>query len=509
MDALLVTKIRPAVLLLGVVLAGAAWLSSTAPPVVAGPGDLDGSFGGSGMVTSDLGGSDEARAVTIDRSGRLIVAGVTDAGTGTFMFALTRYTLDGTLDSSFGNSGIVTTPVGDGDAVGNAVTVQPDGRIVAAGYMGVSGAYDIVLVRYNTDGSLDGSFGSGGIVITSLSVGDDIARDVSVHPQGGLVVAGTSDGRNLVLIRYGADGSVDASFGRDGVASTALSGLGGTFDLNVQEDGVVVATIAGDLFRAVFYVNGRFDVRIARTLAPGFDRTNSVIPIGANTLMGIAGVAGGQFAVGVYRYDLPGTNTEPYTEFGGSGIVVADFGRESAALGLLLLSDRRIVAVGQAGYDFAVAVYTGVMPPAATPPSSPPPPTPITSPPASAMPAPSPAAPVSTRFVGTDSGNLARIEFRTNATGTLVEGTITTMRDIPCTGQGGTVRLTALLFQHEIRPDGSFAGITDVRAQPTGTISLTIDARIEGNVARGTFSLRVSSSGCTTARHTFEARVLP
>src|SRR5205085_6356209 len=107
-------------------------------------------------------------------------------------FALARYNSDGTLDATFGSGGKVTTVFGTNGAVALALALQPDGKIVAAGVT-ASSTSNFALARYNTNGTLDTSFGSGGKVTTNFSGGNDYARGVAIQADGKIVVAGSSN----------------------------------------------------------------------------------------------------------------------------------------------------------------------------------------------------------------------------------------------------------------------------------------------------------------------------
>ena len=169
----------------------------------AAPGDLDPTFGSGGKVTTDVGGSDGAQAVAIQGDGKVVAAGLGNfAGPGTGDFALARYNPDGSLDTSFGSGGKVTTDFGGFDAA-SAVAIQPDGKIIAAGR---SGSGDFALARYNPDGSLDSSFGSGGKVTTDFG-GFDSAFGVALQADGKIVAAGfqatsTQRGTDIAVARY-------------------------------------------------------------------------------------------------------------------------------------------------------------------------------------------------------------------------------------------------------------------------------------------------------------------
>jgi uncharacterized delta-60 repeat protein len=133
-------------------------------------GTLDTSFGINGIVTTDFGGSFEgAWSVALQTDGKIVAAGLTVIG-GINQFALARYNSDGTLDANFGTGGRVTT-VFAGASIANAfsVALQLDGKIVVAGWTNIDGGADFALARYDSTGTLDTSFGTGGRVITAFA----------------------------------------------------------------------------------------------------------------------------------------------------------------------------------------------------------------------------------------------------------------------------------------------------------------------------------------------------
>ena len=158
-------------------------------------GDLDPTFGTGGMVMTDLNRStDLANAMAIQSDGKLVVVGQTYKNNdySDEDFAVARYNTDGTLDTTFGAGGRVRTDFPGLAAVPSSVVIQPDGKIVVAG-----GAFplftflgDFKVVRYNPNGSLDRSFGSGGIVTTTFPEGS-YAFDVALQPDGKIIAAGT------------------------------------------------------------------------------------------------------------------------------------------------------------------------------------------------------------------------------------------------------------------------------------------------------------------------------
>lgn len=170
-------------------------------------GALDTNFGpgGNGTVTTAIGKTDSsAYGLTLDHDGRIIVAGQADNGT-VKGFALARYNTDGTLDGTFGNNGTVITPVGAGAARAEAVAIQPDGKIVAAGFaVDGSNRQMVAVVRYNDDGTLDTGFNSGGTVMTPIGTGNAQGHAVALQTDAKIVVAGKVDSASKTTFVMGA-----------------------------------------------------------------------------------------------------------------------------------------------------------------------------------------------------------------------------------------------------------------------------------------------------------------
>jgi uncharacterized delta-60 repeat protein len=128
--------------------------------------------------------------VALTGDGKIVVVG--RVGLGPAVFALARFDATGAPDPEFGAGGLVTTPIGTGDAVANAVAVQPDGKLVVAGYAFDGGTAGFAVVRYTADGVPDPGFGAGGIVTVDFYGADDRAECVAIQPDGGIVVAGSA-----------------------------------------------------------------------------------------------------------------------------------------------------------------------------------------------------------------------------------------------------------------------------------------------------------------------------
>ena len=204
-------------------------------------GFADPLFSGDGKLVIDFaGGNDSAQAVAVQPDGRILVAGYSQTG-GVEDFALVRYLTDGSPDPSFGNGGTVITPVGTFREYARCIALQSDGKILVAGEATNGSAFDFGIVRYLSNGSPDPSFGTGGITMVSLASGNDYPKGIFVRPDGRIVVAGAAN-TDFGVVRLNADGSPDTTFGANGKVITDFGT--GTFDYAeaalVQSDGKIV-----------------------------------------------------------------------------------------------------------------------------------------------------------------------------------------------------------------------------------------------------------------------------
>jgi uncharacterized delta-60 repeat protein/LPXTG-motif cell wall-anchored protein len=239
--------------------------------------DFDGDTGtGNGKVTTDISGVDFGFSVAIQQDGKILVAGYTSIG-GSDDFALVRYNTNGTLDTSFDSDGIVTTNLG-GNGYGYSVAIQQDGKILVAGDTGG----DFALVRYNTNGTLDTSFdgvtGTGNGIVTTNLGGNDYGNSVAIQPDGKILVTGRTD--NLIaLVRYNDDGTLDTSFEGvtgtgNGIVKTLIGGSAAGNSVAIQQDGKIL--VAGQT-----QINGSTDYALVRyntngTLDNSFDTDGKV-----------------------------------------------------------------------------------------------------------------------------------------------------------------------------------------------------------------------------------------
>jgi uncharacterized delta-60 repeat protein len=361
--------------LLVVFLAPLLALQMTPPLRHLTPGDLDTSFGQGGTVTTDFAGHLElARAVAIQADGKIIVGG--RAGVGHQRdFALVRYNADGRLDTSFGVRGKVRTDLGDRDSVA-ALAIQTDGKIVAAGTITRHGA-DVGVARYDTNGSLDPTFGTGGMVRLDVSGSFDTANAMAIQPDGKIIVAGYAVEHHVgfALVRFNVDGTLDMTFGSGGETFTGFSGGPSEFQaMGLLPNGKIVAagfsappyTFGGAFALARYNPNGTLDASFGHggKVTAGFKRSGTFAYGLTLQADGKAVVAGGvsfgsdtDFALA--RFDYNGKLDEA---FGGDGLVRTDIaGRKDIAFSTVWQPDGNIVVVGRSGEgitpDFAITRY--------------------------------------------------------------------------------------------------------------------------------------------------------
>ena len=349
-------------------------------------GSLDTSFNGSGKVTTNImsvgSSNDYANAVAIQPDGKIVLAGWSERD-----FALARYNSNGSLDNTFDGDGRVTTSINGASDIATAVTIQTDGKIVAAGKTSIpiqtptgSGDQEFALVRYNTDGSLDTSFDSDGKVVTSIPGTKEQANAVAVQSDGKIVITGDSVNNNstlghLAVLRYNANGSLDTSFNGSGLVITQMeegrSSVGNV--LMIQPDGKIIAS---GIFSGSFFLLARYnsDGSLDNTfgfsglainnVGYGFSSARAVA-VQPNGRIVVAGCVsqGGYCNFGVARYNADGS---PDTTFDGDGKVTLAFTNNiDEVRAVAVQSDGKIVVVGTTGFassppqtnDIAVARF--------------------------------------------------------------------------------------------------------------------------------------------------------
>ena len=355
-------------------------------PARAADGALDLTFSTDGKVTTDFGGrGDFGYAVALQPDGRIVVAGLSSDYSSPCCdhdIALARYNHDGSPDMSFDGDGKVITGFGS-NSFGrthdgaSAVAIQPDGKIVVAGgsmaFSSSGGNADLALVRYNTNGSLDGTFDMDGKVTTDFGSPSEEGADIALQPDGKILVAGsTSSGNNgdFALARYNSNGSLDTAFDTDGKVTTDFGGSEAGFAVALQPDGKIV--VAGfnasdtnsDFVLARYNGNGSLDTTFHTdgklTTDFGYDDTAQAISLQPNGKIVVAGSSdnGSSFGFALARYNSNGSLD---TTFDSDGKVTPDFTSNiyDGAVAVAIQQDGRIVAGGRSGSsaDFALVRY--------------------------------------------------------------------------------------------------------------------------------------------------------
>ncbi|MHC5001641.1 MAG: hypothetical protein ACYTJ0_00820 [Planctomycetota bacterium] len=243
-----------------VLIAGIGYFGSSGNDFIAArildDGSLDPTFGAGGFVHTDLGGSELARAVAMTADGGFVLAGQSVASPA-FDIAVVRYDAGGNVVWS------AVIPVGDrSDAL--AVLVQPDGKIVVGGYSQVSSTQDFAVLRLNPDGTLDGSFGGSGVVVvnaSSTSTGSDRCRALLRQADGRVVAVGFASS-DVAMVRFETSGSLDSGFGTGGVLRSNLGGSELPADaLLLPGDRIGVAGLRNGIpFAARYEADGALDV---------------------------------------------------------------------------------------------------------------------------------------------------------------------------------------------------------------------------------------------------------
>jgi uncharacterized delta-60 repeat protein len=328
-------------------------------PAWAADEDLDTSFGGGdGIVTTLLAGTDdnESYSVVIQSDGKIVVAGYSWFGSiSRSDFALVRYNTDGTLDTDFGTGGQVTTNFGSSSEI-RSIALQSDGKIVAAGFS----ADNFTISRYNSNGTLDNTFSGDGKLTTDMGSSDEI-HSIAIQSDGKIVAAGFS-GSNFAIARYGTNGDLDNTFSGDGKLTTDMGSSLESFESVVlQSDGKIVAAgySDGNFAVARYATNGDLDNTFS---GDGKVTTNLGAMEGINSIalqsdgkIVAAGYSGSDFFIARYE-----TDGDLDTDFSVDGIVVTDTGSSDESLeSVVLQSDGKILTAGytdNAGFSYLMAV---------------------------------------------------------------------------------------------------------------------------------------------------------
>jgi uncharacterized delta-60 repeat protein/uncharacterized repeat protein (TIGR01451 family) len=346
--------------------------SSLVNRVKAAAGDLDPIFGNGGKVSLDINEPiDLANDVAIQVDGKIVAVGLTGQFGTPRYFTTVRCNPDGTLDTSFGVGGKVQTAVGGLYGYAFAVAIQANGKIVVGGWVEYTPPNlfkhkYFALARYNADGSLDTTFGSGGQVVTPFSHSDDL-HDLVIQSDGRIVAVGwtvktSNQSLNVAVLRYNANGSLDLSFGVGGLVEIDLFGdLDHASGVVIQPDGrILVCGRANsnpnpepdsdyeDFLLVRLTTNGALDPSFGtngKVVTDFFSKGDSAQAIAlqpdGRILLGGSAQHGSLYSFALARYNADGSLD---TTFGNAGKVHAS--TPAWGMDMILLPDGKIVMAG-------------------------------------------------------------------------------------------------------------------------------------------------------------------
>lgn len=347
-------------------------------------GSLDPTFGnGAGYVTTSLGAGNSAATVLIQPDGKILAAGGETAGPGNFF--VTRYNTDGSLDTSFGASGVANAAF-PGNIWAPYLALYPlagtanDGKIVQEGTSQTSGG--ILLARYTVAGALDSTFGTGGEVTTAIPGQSAFCGGVVVTSTGQIVALADDHAGHIDLVCYNANGSLDTAFGQGGEVITYVTGAGQSGQstdnkadtLLLQPNGQLVAVVGGsggvvDMIR--YNANGTLDTTFGNQGIATASFGGTVAGAALYPTIGAANdgkiiVVGNYTSTNTWALARFNTDGSPDSSFGNGGEFVTQIGgntqssSNAANMGVVVDANDRILVSGtnQAGTLDELARFT-------------------------------------------------------------------------------------------------------------------------------------------------------
>lgn len=350
-------------------------------------GVLDNTFGTGGIVKLRQGTNAEAipYAIHVFADNKVLVAG--SSWMASKDFAILKLKENGTPDSTFGVNGWATTPVLAFEDEARAMVVQPDGKILVAGTAEVSAnskKYDFAVARFNADGTIDGGFGSGGVL--SLDINDnDIADGIALQKDGKILVGGTSNENgdaNYTVVRYSSGGVIDPSYGVGGVATYDMAAFGSAgskdhgYGMTIQSDDKVLLTGFctsaalgnGNVVTMRLTTLGQLDVSFSDDGIANFnygvsntDEGSRAVAVQSDGKILVGGDTSGEhawFEMLLLRYKSDGTLD---SSFSSDGVAISSLSTENEFGYAVHLTPNRIYIGGSIGAnyakDFAVAAF--------------------------------------------------------------------------------------------------------------------------------------------------------
>lgn len=306
-------------------------------------GSADINFSGDGIQITDLASSnDYCNSINIQNDGKILALGTAINGDNYYVAAV-RYQTNGTIDNSFGLNGTLVDYVKQGSTFFTSSAIQKDGKIIAAGYSWNGVNYDFVLARYNLNGSLDNTFSTDGLQMTDFGATDDKANAIAIQTDGKILLAGVSNG-NFALSRYNVDGSADISFDGDGIQTTDFGTNDFATSIVVQKDGKI---LTGGTMLARYNADGSIDV--------SFNENGRIANISNSIALQSDGKIVTVSSFYVNRYNTDGSIDNTFGNWAGLQFLF-DSNNSSpsqwSAKSIAIQSNDKIVIGGTYGYDY-------------------------------------------------------------------------------------------------------------------------------------------------------------
>jgi uncharacterized delta-60 repeat protein len=351
-------------------------------------GALDNTFGNAGkVIITDTRVDQHVESVAIQPNGKIVATGrykslSTVQGSNIYYFMTIRLNSNGTLDNTFNGTGKILTTFNLSNCFAHSIALQTDGKIVVGGQNYNGAYYDFALARYNSNGTLDNTFGISGKKTFSVSTKDDYCNEIAIQPNGRIVAAGITAKaaggyRAVAVVRFLSTGSPDNSFGSNGIVITEANDDAGGLSVALQTDNKIVVSghsmndndLQGYFVVARYNADGSADVTFnggSAVLTPVqyYDRGESVAIQNDGRIV-VAGMVenynGFEFNSCVLRY-LPNGSLDNSFGSAGTGIVIKNFGGTELSAqdwlnGVALQNDGKIVTAGLVQTTFGNPFY--------------------------------------------------------------------------------------------------------------------------------------------------------
>jgi uncharacterized delta-60 repeat protein len=319
-------------------------------------GSLDTSFNGSGEVTSNFGNSDNAISVALQTNGKILVGGYYTNQQYNSHFEIARYNANGSIDSSFNGTGVAGTNFGSTEEIFASLAVQSNGKIIAGGYIYTTNGFDdLALARFNVSGGIDSSFGLYGQVLDSIGNGNyNFLNCLTLESNGQILSGGYTQTSNSILFtlsRFNTNGSLDNSFGTSGNVQGFYPGNAIYYDgMMVQSDEKIVVNgytsngVTYPYFLTRLNQNGSTDLTYGNK---GMAVTNgyyAVMQSDGKVVESYYNTTSTGYELMLSRYN---TNGSPDLTYGTNGIVLSDFFGGSETYGpTAIQADNKVVVAG-------------------------------------------------------------------------------------------------------------------------------------------------------------------